>query len=738
MTKIGLRARVSALGLAAGLSVSVASAATDYAAEPEYRINYSLAAINAAAAFTRGYTGQGVIVAVLDSGIDRSNPDLQGKVLGGYSFLTNSPYVSSDTVGHGTFVSGIIAAARNGWGVEGIAFNSTILPEQIINSAGSVSVSDSQLAQAIAYGFNSGARIFNNSWNSSTTITQVSANQVWSFSSQSVSMWEKAVAKGALVVFAAGNNSTAQVGYLAGLPALFPQLKPGWIAAVATDATGAIASYSDRCGIAAAWCMAAPGSNIYSTYKSGLGIGSGTSFAAPAIAAAAADLLQEFPYLTAAQVGQILLKTANKTGIYTDSATYGQGLLDLNAATKPVGTTSIPTGSSVNGSAVMLANSGAAFGGAFGFAFRQSIGSILVLDSFQRGYQIDGAALVGSQSANLDIRDTLNRFGNEDLAEIAPGVKAAFAPTNPAAPATATRMRMQITGRDGSVFETSIGTNPALGFGNLASGALPADALVIEDGVANPYLNLAEAGMTARAMLPHAMGAASLNLGLFEGYSRSSALGVRMGDPSYAPPRVAGAVAEAALPVQGGRIAFDLGMLVEQGSFLASTTSGAFGALGDTPTTFVGINAETEIRTGLTLFANYRTGRSSPSVSSGALVTSYGAVRTESFAVGLVQKGVAASGDSIGLVLSEPLRITGGNATLDVPFARDFDGNVLSHTVNAPLGARGRELDIQAFYAGRLTRDVKFDAGMVTRVEPNNQSAAPADVTGLVKVKMGF
>jgi len=727
------------LGLAAGLTIGGAAGAASYATEPEYTINYSLAATNAAAAFSRGYTGQGVIVAVLDSGINRANPDLAapGKVLAGYSFLNNSASVSSDTVGHGTFVSGIIAASRNGWGVEGVAFNAAILPEQIINSAGTVAISDYAMAQAVEYGLNSGARIFNNSWNSSTSITQVSARALAQYAPYSIPAWQQAVARGALVVFAAGNDAKPEVGYLAGLPALFPSLKAGWIAAVATDSTGAIASYSNRCGVAAAWCMAAPGSHIISTYQNGLGIGSGTSFAAPAIAGAAADLLQEFPYLTAAQVGQILLKTANKKGIYADSAVYGQGLLDLNAATQPVGATAIPTGSSVNGTTTALIGSGAAFGSALGRGFSRSIGSILVLDEFRRGYAIDGAALVGAQTAHLDIRDMMDRFGGEDLREIAPGVKAAFASDGMNAPGAA-HMRMQFTGRDGNVFETSIGVNAALGFGSFASGTLPADALVLEDGAGNPYLNLAQAGMAARAALPDMVGPASLSVGFFEGYSRSSALTVRLGDPSYAPPRVAGGIAEAAVPMGSTRVAVNLGILVEQGAFLSSTTSGAFGSLGDTPTQFAGISAETRLAPGLTLFGNYQVGRSAPNVSGGALVTGYGAVNTESFAVGLVQAALAAKDDRAGLILSQPLRVSGGNASLAVPYARDFEGNVLSRLVNAPLGAQGRELDLQTFYAGDLRQGFKFDAGFVARFEPNNQAGAATDMVGLIKVKANF
>src|SRR6202042_2600392 len=127
---------------------------------------------------------------------------------------------------------------------------------------------------------------------------------------------------------------------------------------------------------------------------------------------------------------------------------------------------------------------------------------------------------------------------------------------------------------------------------------------------------------------------------------------------------------------------------------------------------FVGVGAETQIARGLTLFADYQAGWSSPSVSAGALVTGYGTIRTESFALGLVQKDLVRADDRGGFVLSQPLRAVGGSAALDVPYARDFDGNVLSRTVEAPLSAEGHEIDLQAFYAVTLSSMFKFDAGL--------------------------
>jgi subtilisin family serine protease len=250
--------------------------------------NYSLAQINAPAAYARGYTGQGVVTAVFDSGLDTGDNQFIGRIAGpGYDALTGTVGVTTDDMWHGTFVSGIIAADLDGVGMVGVAYNSKLLPIRIVNPDGSITLSDSQLAAAINYATNAGAKVFNNSWNSSLSITQLSSSVLSSYMPATLNAYRAAVKAGAIIVFAAGNDAASQPGFYAALPADFPELKPGWVAAVATDSTGRIASYSDRCGSAAAWCIAAPGSNIISVYNRSYGVASGTSFAAPQVSGAA-------------------------------------------------------------------------------------------------------------------------------------------------------------------------------------------------------------------------------------------------------------------------------------------------------------------------------------------------------------------------------------------------------------------------------------------------------------------
>ena len=187
---------------------------------------------------------------------------------------------------------------------------------------------------------------------------------------------------------------------VAGLPAYISELREGqFVTAVAVNTNGSgIASFSNRCGIAADWCIAAPGS--------GSGIGrllplagdindgdqtvslattspfSGTSAAAPYISGAIALLIDYFNgRLGNTEVVMRMLQTANNEGVYADRTIYGRGLLDLKAATEPFGNARIVTGTSLSGPAALLDASRIYTSAAFGDAWQRAL-SGRVLASF--------------------------------------------------------------------------------------------------------------------------------------------------------------------------------------------------------------------------------------------------------------------------------------------------------------------------------------------------------------------
>ena len=139
---------------------------------------------------------------------------------------------------------------------------------------------------------------------------------------------------GSLMVFATGNESQDHPDFLAGSPYWFPELKDNWLAVTAVGEDGSLAVYANKCGVAAEWCLTAPGgqwdpginavnSDGGYTYKSG------TSMASPHVAGAAALVKEAFPYFTAYHLQQTLLTTATDMG---DPSTYGWGLMNVGKA----------------------------------------------------------------------------------------------------------------------------------------------------------------------------------------------------------------------------------------------------------------------------------------------------------------------------------------------------------------------------------------------------------------------
>ena len=269
--------------------------------------------VNAPEAWARGYTGQGIVVAVLDTGVDRNHADLAGNIWTNGGEIANdgldndgNGYVDDvygwnfangnnntlDGNRHGTHVAGTIAAANNGFGATGVAYNSRIMPVKVLSDSGSGSYSG--VAQGIRYAVDNGADVINMSLGGGSTDSAVQ------------SALQYASSRGVIVVMAAGNAGAAQPGYPA-------SSATSWGLAVgAVDSSNQMASFSNRAGSNSSMrYVTAPGVQVYSTLPNGgYGFLSGTSMAAPHVAGVVALMLSANPNLTDAQVRQIITATA--------------------------------------------------------------------------------------------------------------------------------------------------------------------------------------------------------------------------------------------------------------------------------------------------------------------------------------------------------------------------------------------------------------------------------------------
>ncbi len=256
--------------------------------------------------------GTGTLVAVIDTGVDYTHPDLAaniwtnpGEVDGdgidndgngfiddvhGWNFINNTPNVMDDN-SHGTHVSGTIAGlGNNSVGVVGVNWAAQIMALKFLDASGS-GTTDAAI-EALNYAVMMGARVSNNSYGGG------------GFSQANLNAFTAAANAGHLIVCAAGNatnNNDTNPFY----PASYKPSPDNVISVAATDSTDKVASFSNYG--ATTVDLAAPGVNIYSTVPGGYGYKSGTSMATPHVVGAAALLWAADPNLSMSDVRSRIL-----------------------------------------------------------------------------------------------------------------------------------------------------------------------------------------------------------------------------------------------------------------------------------------------------------------------------------------------------------------------------------------------------------------------------------------------
>lgn len=316
------------------LSASVATVSLANAQAIDERL-WGLRMIGVDQARDAGFTGAGVKIGVMDNGSQADHPEYADRWQDGVSI---DGTVYAGTGDHGTHVAGTILGRNVGVAPEALLYSiNWAVPGQ----------SDRNFAQALRWGLDNGVRIFNNSWGSvdendrTITILEVSREFLEAQSPDMLRAYHEAAEAGAVQIFSTGNWGQPQPGVMAGLPYFFPDLQASWLAVAAVGPTGTIASYSELCGLAADWCLAAPGGDgpldredhddgIWSSVVGG-GYASynGTSMAAPHVTGAMAIAAEMFPNATAPELAQLVLQTATDIGAPGIDAVYGWGLLNV-------------------------------------------------------------------------------------------------------------------------------------------------------------------------------------------------------------------------------------------------------------------------------------------------------------------------------------------------------------------------------------------------------------------------
>jgi len=277
--------------------------------------------------------GTNAVVAICDSGVDPTQPDLVGKLLPGYNVYAGNTD-TSDQFGHGTEVAGAAAAqGNNGIGVAGVAWNAWILPVKISDASGSSTYS--AIANAFTYAVDHGARVLNISYygGSSSTTLQSAADYVWTHNG---------------VIFAcAGNTGTSA-----------PQYPAACKNVVAVSATGYDDDFQTWSSYGSDVSLSAPGIGIWTTKNDGTYGGfAGTSAASPVAAGCAALLVGYNPQLTNAAVVQLLENNADDLGAGGYDIYFGYGRVNAYRALLAAGAPSLDTTPPVTSIALPAAGS---------------------------------------------------------------------------------------------------------------------------------------------------------------------------------------------------------------------------------------------------------------------------------------------------------------------------------------------------------------------------------------------
>jgi subtilisin family serine protease len=335
--------------------VPAAGASTATPSDEHFGLQWGLQQVNAPQAWATA-TGAGQRIAIVDSGVDLSHPDLRGKIAGGATFVDCGPGQQSCGNGdwdggdpHGTHVAGIAAAATdNGIGIAGAAPDAEILAVRVLDDEGSGSFED--IAAGIRWAADNGADVINLSLGA---LPGIQALEITGLISDATDAIDYAVSRGVVVIAAAGNEFFPLCGS--------PSWNAGALCVIATDRFEQKASYSNFLTDEAMNVVAAPGGaafltcedDIISTWPSGEEgfcsdtVGTpgyeflaGTSMAAPHVAGVAALLTEQG--LSVAQVYDVLRSTARTPvlglrGTYTP--THGWGIVDAEAALTAAGGT---------------------------------------------------------------------------------------------------------------------------------------------------------------------------------------------------------------------------------------------------------------------------------------------------------------------------------------------------------------------------------------------------------------
>ncbi len=725
--------------------------------------------------------GNNVVIGFIDTGLDQEHPSFSGKrvaveYFGGASKL--GEYKDGSRFSHGTAVAsiatGVPVGAQNSNGrvvasFQGVSPGADVRmfaiplgsapPDNIVSAPTEEDLMRARLGGGLAEVYRNAldpdrkVDVLNLSFGFDSNIADYLESTLRATAGEVIRILEQRDRSDkAILVWAAGNNNgdrcetgtpsclpnrpegffnASSPSIFSGLHARIEELQDHSVAVVAVRPNGEIAEFSNRCGIAAKWCIAAPGVGILLAYsrleedgetvRQSLNRASGTSFSAPIVSGGLALMKQRFRgQMRNTELLARLLATADKTGIYADEAIYGQGLMDLGAATEPVGMVAVVTGDSVKEHGVGLSDTRLLLGHAFGDGVARSFAGreIAAFDSLGAPFwfPLDGIA---KSSETSPLQSQLQSFMDFPVA------KTAIHSGGGAGRTSNKDRRLQGGAESPSVYaSTKIRPQSGGGKGNIPSlsgfssrgdgGGLGTNRFSIRAATGGIATRQTLGLLRKSGHLSFIYDPVSVGVGGANGFAVSA---FTSGERELKP--VSGAVIS--YRPHGLPFGFRSGWISESKTLLGSSSGGAFGDLSAT-TVFAGIGWDYGFGKWL-IAADAEIGSALPENDAG-LISDFSRMTTSAFALGLTRN--LPGGSLIRLSLSSPLRVESGRMNLNVPVGRTKNGEVLRSSVKAGLSPSGRQIDIGAQWIAPVAAGNLSVGAVASRHPGHNESIEPS------------
>ena len=705
----------------------------------EYQSQSALDQIGALAAYEVGGDGADIIVGIIDSGIDVSNTEFEGRIHEESADLVIDGVVSDsdvrpggpdlqDSDGHGTPVASIIGAARDDVGVHGVAPEAELL----IFRADDETDDDSLLGAAVIEGVERsavvGADVLNFSFGSDSAGVRGLFQAIFEFTRDN----------DIVVATAAGNEGEADPNASA-LGALDVTGDPTVIVVGSVDSSGNISGFSNQAGAAADIYLVAPGELIQTTYI-GAAAGdtrffSGTSAATPNVAGAAALIRQLWPALSASEVVDILFSSATDLGDVGTDTVYGRGLLNLEAAVEPLG--DVTTGS-ISGVTTSTEDLTVGLPSGIGVSF-VGMPKVVVFDSYNRDFRLDLSNVVQRSAPNsFDPQGILNPFERRSTAahRINNRLTANFrlssrenALTDFETHRTTRLVGAETAGKNTeNILAMSLTQELAEGQRLTVSQGFSASAMdnatlpirrspfLSQSFFSDAFLSLSHNTVASRLKTNIAP---NIDVDFLASHSDGDNLFSHQSAVSDGYPRrnrVINVRAGLGFHLQNLQLRIEQGVRQEIGAVLDAVF------VGDTraSTVYAAVDGDWSPASNWRLKGRYAVGQTFASTDGlGDFVDRFSDVRATQFSLALARSDIFGKGDNLWIGASKPLEVQSGVIELILPTGYDYMTDTISYTHwSAPLGADPGQYDLEAGYRLSLGPYGSVDFNVIHQLLP--------------------